>query len=171
MDQGKNRLGYFRHSRGRRVPLAHDSGKIIVALCVMDRRMRILPETKKQALCALARQATFFLENDCRMAALQENELRFKTFMDNSPALAWLKDEDSRYLYVNKPFLKRCGLLPSAILGKSVVEIWPQNTAQQIRRNEVENMVETLFVCVLVFYVLQDGQSSYWHVSRFLFVV
>jgi len=150
------------------VSLADDSGKIIGALCVMDRRMRILPETKKQALCALARQATFFLENDCRMAALQENELRFKTFMDNSPALAWLKDEDSRYLYVNKPFLKRCGLLPSAILGKTDAEIWPQNTAQQIRRNEVENMVETKAVSELEIYVLPDGQSSYWQVSRFL---
>src|SRR6185436_3110552 len=34
-------------------------------------------------------------------AQLRESEQRFKAFMDNSPAVAWIKDEQGRYVYVN----------------------------------------------------------------------
>ncbi|HEV3029758.1 MAG TPA: PAS domain-containing protein, partial [Planctomycetota bacterium] len=37
-------------------------------------------------------------------AQLLESEQRFKAFMDNSPTVAWIKDEQGRYIYVNAPY-------------------------------------------------------------------
>ena len=37
-------------------------------------------------------------------AALRESETRFSSFMNNTSALAWMKDGGFRYVYVNQPF-------------------------------------------------------------------
>src|SRR5207247_6102209 len=36
--------------------------------------------------------------------AVRESQAFFHSFMDNSPAVAFMKDEEGRYLYVNQPF-------------------------------------------------------------------
>jgi len=36
-------------------------------------------------------------------AALRQSEERFQAFMNNTPLLAFMKDEEGRYLYVNEP--------------------------------------------------------------------
>lgn len=150
------------------VPLISGQDKLIGALGVMDLRPRMLNEAQKNSLCVLARHSVTQLESDKRLAALRESELRFKTFMDNSPALAWLKDAEGRYVYVNQPYLKRCGLPQSAILGRTDFEIWPHSAAYQIRRNEEECMAEGKLHNDLETYAMPDGQVSYWQVSRFL---
>ena len=38
--------------------------------------------------------------------ALAESERRFRSFMDNAPAIAWIKDASLRYTYVNQPFAR-----------------------------------------------------------------
>jgi PAS domain-containing protein len=37
-------------------------------------------------------------------AALRQSEERFKTFMNNSPVMAFIKDEQGRIIYINEPF-------------------------------------------------------------------
>lgn len=148
--------------------LCGEGGHAAGALCVMDRMPRLLSEAQRHALCALGRQAAYLLESESRLAALRESELRFKAFMDNSPALAWLKDQEGRYLYVNRPFQQRCGLPPSAILGKTDFEIWPGHTAQQVYRRESELLADGAVVNELEAYDMADGGQSYWQVSRFL---
>src|SRR5207302_7053707 len=37
--------------------------------------------------------------------ALRESEERFYTFMDNSPAVAYMKDDEARFVYVNEPLM------------------------------------------------------------------
>jgi PAS domain S-box-containing protein len=43
-------------------------------------------------------------ERDASENALRESQDRFQAFMDNSPALAFMKDEQGRYVYINEPF-------------------------------------------------------------------
>jgi len=40
----------------------------------------------------------------------REAEERYRTFMDNSPAIAAIKDEKGHYLYVNEPMARRFGI-------------------------------------------------------------
>jgi PAS domain-containing protein len=53
----------------------------------------------------------------CRRRALRESEERFKAFMDHSPAIAFIKDEQGRYIYVNRPFEEQFGTGFAADLG------------------------------------------------------
>ena len=41
--------------------------------------------------------------------ALQESEERFRLFMDNSPTIAWVKDEQGQHVYLSKTFLNHFG--------------------------------------------------------------
>jgi PAS domain-containing protein len=40
---------------------------------------------------------------------LRETQAFFNSFMDNSPAVAFMKDAEGRYVYVNKPFERLFG--------------------------------------------------------------
>jgi diguanylate cyclase (GGDEF)-like protein/PAS domain S-box-containing protein len=67
---------------------------------------------------------------------LRESEERFKAFMDNSPTVAWIKDEQGRYVYVNSPFELTFNLRLAEVAGKADVSPWTPETARQMSENE-----------------------------------
>jgi PAS domain S-box-containing protein len=71
-------------------------------------------------------------------AAFKESEARFEAFMKNSPAIAFLKDEDGRLAYANPAFLQRVGLGPGQWHGKTDAELWPIEFAVPIRASDLE---------------------------------
>ncbi|MHB8523430.1 MAG: hybrid sensor histidine kinase/response regulator [Limisphaerales bacterium] len=71
-------------------------------------------------------------------AALQESERRFAAFINSSCALAWMKDEHYRYVYVNEPFERAFKIKAADINGKSDFELWPEATAQAIREHDAQ---------------------------------
>lgn len=56
---------------------------------------------------------------------LRESACRQKAILDNSPDPLWLKDAQGRHLAVNKPLAWAYGLAPEAIIGKTVLELFP----------------------------------------------
>ncbi|HEY5315404.1 MAG TPA: ATP-binding protein, partial [Pirellulales bacterium] len=68
-----------------------------------------------------------------RTAELAESEARFQSFMDNSPALAFMKDDQGRLVYVNRRFGE---LLPHDWRQKQDAELWPEAVARQIQSND-----------------------------------
>jgi PAS domain S-box-containing protein len=68
--------------------------------------------------------------------ALRESEQRFVRFMERLPGLAWIKDLDGRYVFVNEA-VEGAFRRPSAeILGRTDDEIFPGDTARQFRSND-----------------------------------
>jgi len=65
--------------------------------------------------------------------ALRESQERFQAFMDHTPAAAFLKDLDGRYVYVNKFFEKQFGYGLADCLGKTDAQLFPPETAQVFR--------------------------------------
>src|SRR6185295_5990533 len=100
-------------------------------------------------------------------AQLRESEQRFKAFMDNSPAVAWIKDEQGRYVYVNTPFELTFNLRAGELTGKTGPEPWSAETGKQLEENDrlvLESgkpryLYETLSG--------QDGQRQYWWILQF----
>jgi PAS domain S-box-containing protein len=69
--------------------------------------------------------------------ALRESETRFRLFMNNSPAIAWIKDEQGKYTYVNQTFEYRIGFRLQDCLGKTDAELWPEEMARRFRENDL----------------------------------
>src|SRR5438874_657977 len=65
-------------------------------------------------------------------AQLRESEQRFKAFMDNSPAVAWIKDDQGRFVYVNTPFELTFNIRQSDLTGNTGPEPWSPETATRL---------------------------------------
>jgi diguanylate cyclase (GGDEF)-like protein/PAS domain S-box-containing protein len=61
---------------------------------------------------------------------------RFTAFMDHSPAVAFMKDAAGRLLYANRAWSEVFGRTPDECYGKNDFELWPGETANQLRAND-----------------------------------
>lgn len=64
----------------------------------------------------------------------------FISILDNIPDIAWLKDRDGRFIAVNRPFGVACGLRPEDIVGKTDIDIWPEETAKKYMADDFDVM-------------------------------
>lgn len=71
-----------------------------------------------------------------RTVALRESEERFRAFLDHAPNLAFSKGLDGRYLYANRPFQEAFGLDQKSLIGKSDIELFPREQADQFQSND-----------------------------------
>jgi PAS domain S-box-containing protein len=69
--------------------------------------------------------------------ALEEEEVRLDTLIDNLPCLVWFKDKKSRYIKINREFGEKAGfLLSKKIIGKKTEEVWPLKLAKQYKSED-----------------------------------
>ncbi|HEY3232939.1 MAG TPA: PAS domain-containing protein [Roseiflexaceae bacterium] len=69
---------------------------------------------------------------------LERRVLERAAILDNIPDIAWLKDKDGRFIVVNEPFGKACGVSPEDLVGKNDFDIWPRDLAQKYRDDDFE---------------------------------
>ncbi len=88
--------------------------------------------------CRRSRKAHSSLsaEHERLRQALEASEARFRTFMNNSPAIAFMKDHEGRMLYVNQAFERVFGRPAEAWLGKTVAELWPPGVAAELKAHD-----------------------------------
>ena len=66
---------------------------------------------------------------------LSESENRFRSFMDQLPGAVFLKDSESRYIYVNR-FMREAFNADDSWIGKSTLECFSLEEAQALIRND-----------------------------------
>ena len=88
--------------------------------------------------------------------SLHESEERFHSFMDNSPALAWMKDEVGRYVYVNRAFRELFWWRDDQVHGKTDHELFP-DFAEEYRRNDLAILESKLPAQVTEHVLLENG--------------
>ncbi|NOT57642.1 MAG: PAS domain S-box protein [Deltaproteobacteria bacterium] len=69
-------------------------------------------------------------------AALRDSEERFRQFMDNSPAAAYIKDDQGRYVYINDPIARLVGRPAEQWQGKTDRELWSAEMAEQLHHHD-----------------------------------
>lgn len=69
---------------------------------------------------------------------LRKIESERNSIIDNIPFLAWLKDLDGRFIYVNQPFLEAHKVKSSDIIGKTVFDVFPYNQAQIFNQEDIK---------------------------------
>ena len=106
------------------------------------------------------------LERQNRMR-LQESEERFARFAEHLPGLAWIKDLQGRYIYVNHSAARAFGAAATAIVGRSDDELFPPDTAEAFREHDRQALEAGTGIQVIEF--LRDPQGSTRHsiVSKF----
>ncbi|MGO9114674.1 MAG: PAS domain-containing protein, partial [Thermoguttaceae bacterium] len=89
--------------------------------------------------------------------------------MDNSPAIAWMKDEQGRYVYVNKSCARRLGAATEDRIGKTDFELWPSATADLFWKNDQKVLSGDQVVEVVEESINPDGSRSYCRNFKFPF--
>jgi|GEM_PF-1012792 len=73
-------------------------------------------------------------------AALKVHQRRVQAILDNIPDLVWLKDVESRIVVANEAFARTCGSTPQGLIGKTDLDIWPEDLANAYRTDDREVM-------------------------------
>ncbi len=68
--------------------------------------------------------------------ALRNSERRFQLFMDHLPAMAWIRDANFRYTYVNQTFARFRERTPADIIGHEASEFLSPEAAARIRETD-----------------------------------
>jgi len=61
--------------------------------------------------------------------AQRENLDRLEALLNNTPDLAWLKDQEGRFIAVNEPFARACGRKVEEVIGLTDRDLWPEERA------------------------------------------
>jgi diguanylate cyclase (GGDEF)-like protein/PAS domain S-box-containing protein len=98
---------------------------------------------------------------------LRESEERFKAFMDNTPAIAWMKDDRGRYVYVNAHFETAFSFRQTDVAGKSQVAVWSPEALQQMEANDREVLSGGKPAQLYDAAVDESGRRKHWWILQF----
>ena len=99
--------------------------------------------------------------------ALKVSEMRFQTFMDNSPIVAFIKDEGGRFVYVNPQFERAFQTTAASVLGVSDTEIVPPDVARQIHLDDKEVLATGKLKQITEVIPAPDGTEHHWLTFKF----
>jgi len=97
-----------------------------------DRLARLGPAVRHALFEKALREETRHAEQ-----ALLTSEIRFHSFMHNSPALAYIKNREGRLLYMNNTCEQIWGLSLAECEGKLDHELWPPEVAAALRLRDL----------------------------------
>jgi PAS domain S-box-containing protein len=101
--------------------------------------------------------------------ALKESEERFNAFMNNSPAIAWMKDEQGRHVYLSKTYEDRFGVKLEDWRCKTDFDLWPREIAEQFWKNDRKVLDTGQTMMVEEKTQNPDDSFTYWMNYKFPF--
>ncbi len=99
--------------------------------------------------------------------ALIASEQRFQSFMENSPAIAFIKDEQGRFRYVNRQWEQEFNRKLSEVQGMLTEEVWPGEPGIEYRKHDREVIDSGKRLTYLERSQEADGRVRYWWTVRF----
>ena len=100
-------------------------------------------------------------------AALRESDERFQAFMNHSPAVAYIKDEQGQYVYINKIFADRFGVSMTELLGRTDHDWLPPEVAAAVTENDRQVISSGKMSRVNETVPTANGQMIEWLVLKF----
>ena len=148
-------------------PILAAGDEVLGTVAVYSRSPRHPTAAEAHVVDQATNLARIAIERDHAETALRESESRFQAFMDNSPAVVWVKDEHGRYVYVNQAYLKQGGWAFVDVVGKTVFDLWPESTARRISDDDeaVRRLGEVKTFMVEL--PRPDGTRGEWLAYRF----
>jgi PAS domain S-box-containing protein len=101
--------------------------------------------------------------------ALRATEARLRVFLENSPTVSWLKDEEGRHVFVSPTYESRFGVRRDDWYAKTDFDLWPKAAAEQFWRNDQAVLAANGPLEVLEAVPNPDGTTSWWLSNKFWF--
>jgi len=98
---------------------------------------------------------------------LEDQQRQFTTFMQSSPIIAWIKDVNFRYTYLNPAFCQAIHASPEVWLGRTDYELQAPTIASQLRRNDEEVLRKRDTIITIENVPQPDGNFSYSQTVKF----
>jgi len=76
------------------------------------------------------------IEQQQAMEEVAQQRLQLRTFLDNLPGYAFLKDTEGRYLLANRDFCRELGRPEGAIIGRTDDDLFPSEVAERYRSDD-----------------------------------
>jgi len=92
---------------------------------------------------------------------LKRRELEQKALLDNIPDIAWLKDQDGRFIAVNRAFEQAAGKTADEIVGRTDREVWPDYIAERYRSEDREVIASGKRMFLVEPFVRADGLETW----------
>jgi PAS domain S-box-containing protein len=122
-----------------------------------------------QALWVLVKEIESLFFRLYSEKALRESEERFNAFMDNSPAIAWMRDEQGRYVYLSRTYTQRSGRTLEGCRGKTAFDLWPREIAEGFWKIDQEVLRTGRPIETMEEVPAPEGGRSYWWNVKFPF--
>lgn len=118
-------------------PLFSRSGESLGMISTHFRQAHRPSERELRLTDLYARQAAEMIERKRGEEEIRASEDHLRVFMDNSPAAVFIKDQDGRYVYINRTLERRFETTAAHWIGKTDSELWPKAVAERLRANDL----------------------------------
>ena len=98
---------------------------------------------------------------------VQESDIIFRAFMDKTPNLAWVLDENANLLFGSTSFYKYFGLKEDQSIGKTIFELIPGNVADALSAKHTQVIESGRSIETVEKVNWSDGTQFIFHVNIF----
>jgi PAS domain S-box-containing protein len=99
--------------------------------------------------------------------AVQQSNAQLQVFLNNSPAIVYIKDLEGRYQWVNTEFERVLQTTRERMLGLTDLDFLPEHEAKNIRQNDLQAIFEGLPIHTEESVILGDGILHTYFVTKF----
>ena len=96
------------------------------------------------------------------------SETRFRAFMQHSPAVAFMKSSDGRYVFGNPAWAAQFGRPADTLLGRNDFDLWPEETASRFQDGDRKALISRQPIELIQFGPSHDGTHQWWTTLKFL---
>lgn len=100
-------------------------------------------------------------------ARLRESDERFQIFLDNSPTVAWMKDEAGHYIFASRAFRAFLGVTDDSWIGKTDADYFPMEFAERSYELDLDTLTEGKSTQVEGMAKTAAGETRHWLLTRF----
>lgn len=149
---------------------------------IIDRQQRVvgtfaiyhrepgLPSARHLQLVEIATQLAAIAIGRARTEReLRRSEERFNAFMDATPVIAWVTDEDGRHVWMNRAWNDAFGLDRNDYIGRTAADLVPPEAAERIRRSDAEVLRLDRAVQIPEDTGILRGERFHWNCVKFPF--
>ncbi len=134
-------------------------------LVLVEANLARLDLSGRPMLLAVLRDLT---ERQRASAALHESEERFTAFMQHSPMVAFIKEEDGRYIYVNRAFEEQFDVkFAPQLQAKTDADWLPAETAAALAQTEQTVLTSNKMLRLTQVVPTGNGEQREWMVLKF----